>query len=626
MKRPFQLLALAGIAVLASACDDDSTRPGVETSTIAVRAYVDANGTGVFDAGDVPLTGSTISLTSATGAALTATTDAAGLASFTDVPAGSYQAVLSGDAPAGAVLASATRPVVAAPAFGASIEAEFRFVFVPGEIVGALFRDENGDGVYDPGDTPAPGIPVALHEGEDVSGAPVAETVTAADGGFAFANLRPGSYTLVFTPFPTMDLVGGNTQSVTVDPDAPATATVMFTGNLLSPISDARTAAAAGETSAMAVQGVVTWQPSFSDELFIEDETAGILVFAGAVDVRDLGLVPGDTVIVVGETSIRFGELQLTNVSFLSAGGTGAAPTPAPVTAAEINAGESQHELVQISGATVTSVEVLNFGNQFVTLTDPAGNSFGVYADSRTGVEADTWTVGGVYDVSGVPGYDNRFAFEHRIEVRGPADVQAGTPPITIAEAHAAPADTEVTVVGVVSWQPTAPDGSSFSDELFIQDATGGIQVYARDADVRNLGLQPGDVVRVTGDTEDRFGERQITGTSSVIEVGNQAPPAPASVTPAEIASGQFVHQLVTVADAVVTAIEEISFGNQLVTLRAPNGDEFGVYVDSRTGVDTADWTLGAAYDVTGVINFDTRYAPYDYRIWIRSSADKPAS
>lgn len=623
MMRPYQLAAIAGIAVLAGACDDDSTRPGVETSTIAVRAYVDANGSGVFDAGDVPLNGASVTLSSAGGASLTATTDETGLASFADVEAGSYQVIFAGEAPAGAVLATASRPVVAAPAFGAALEAEFRFVYMPGDISGVLFRDENGDQTYDPGDTPAPGIPVALHAGQDASGAVVAQTVTDSAGGFTFEGLRPGTYTLVFTPFPTMELAGGNTQTVTVEPDAPATPNVTFTGNLLSPIADARAAAAAGETTPMAVRGVVSWQPGFSDELFIQDETAGIQVFAAAVNVRDLGLERGDTVIVVGNTAIRFGELQLTNVSFLTVEGSGAAPVAVTTTAAELNAGERQHELVQIPGATVTAVEVLSFGNQFVSLVDAAGNAFGVYVDSRTGVEADTWTVGNVYGVSGVPGFDSRFAFPHRIEIRGPEDVVT---PITVAEARLAAPATEVAVVGVVTWQPTAPSGTSFSDELFIQDSTGGIQVFARNSNVRSLGLQPGDTVWLAGATEDRFGERQITGTSAVVKIGEGPAPAPVLVTPAQIAAGEFIHQLVTVQDAVVTAVETISFGNQLVTLRAPDGQEFGVYVDSRTGVAAGDWTVGAAYDVTGVINFDSRFGPFNYRIWIRSSADKPAS
>ena len=629
MKRLFRLLVLAALMPVVAACDDESaTGPGAESSTVAVRAYVDANGTGTFDSGDVPLGGATVVLTS-TAHTLTETTDADGLATFEDVPPGSYRATLSGDVPVGAQLAGASSPIVVAPAFGDELEAEFRYVFLPGEISGALFRDENDNGVFDEGiDTPAPGIPVAIFRAGETDGEPLAETTTDASGGYTFSTLRPGSYTVVFTPFPTMQLVGGTSQDFTVAAGAPTAANVAFTGNLLSPIADARAAAAAGESTVMAVKGVASWQPSFSDELFLQDESAGIQVYLGSGG-RNLGIETGDTVIIVGETERRFGELQLTRVSTISVEGSGPAPTGRVTSALEINAGEVGHELVTVEGATVTEVETLSFGNQFVTLTDAGGNSFGVYADSRTGVQASTWSVGGIYDVTGVVGFDSRYAFPNRIEVRGPQDVVAGEAPMTIAEAKAAPAGDTVSIAGVVTWQPVGPTGTSFSDELFIQDATGGIQIYARDASVRNLGLVPGDVVRVTGETEDRFGERQLTRVTSLAKIGEQAPPTGALVTPAQIASGDFVHRLVRVEDATVVSVDDttLSFGNQLVTLRAPDGEEFGVYVDSRTGVVAADWTVGSVVDVTGVINFDSRYGPHTYRIWVRSPADiVPAS
>ncbi len=633
MSRPIlRLLLIAAALPALSACDGDSTGPDVGPSSLTVHAYVDADGSGTFDTGDTPLGGESIVLTGPAGDAgatsRTATTDAEGVVTFDGLEPGSYALSYEGVAPAGATLAGPTTPVVVAQTVRQALEAEFRFVSFPGGIAGVLYRDENANGVFDEGDTPAPGIPVAVYAGSTAEGEPVDETTTSDQGAYAFDGLRPGTYTVVFSPFPTMELEGGNSVTVMVGADAVSTPSVEFTGNLLSPIGDARALAEADDSAVVAVKGTVAWQPSFSDDLFIQDGTGGIQVYARNADVRDLGLEPGDRVIVVGEVDLRFGEPQITNVSALMVQGSGDAPTPEPTTAETINAGAVGHQLVTVEGATVTGIDTLQYDNQFVTLTDAAGNEFGVYADSRTGVEPAVWTMGGVYDVTGVVGYDSRYPYANRIEVRGTEDVVPGDQPISIADAQAAEAGIEVSVAGTVIAQP------SFGDELFIQDETGGIQIYARDADVRTLGLEPGDVVRVTGTTEDYYDERQITSVTYLALVGTGDAPAPMVVTPAEIASGDQVHQLVRVEGATVLEVDTSwnEYGNQLVRLRAPNGEEFGVYVDSRTGVEADAWTVGAVYDVTGVINYDSRYGPgggygpFDYRVWVRGSGDVVAN
>jgi hypothetical protein len=93
------------------------------------------------------------------------------------------------------------------------------------------------------------------------------------------------------------------------------------------------------------------------------------------------------------------------------------------VTAAEINAGMFQGELVMVTGATVVDVTVLSFGNQRVELTDGSAGTFFVFADSRTGVLDTAWNVGEVYTVLGVLGTDDRDTPAPRLEVRQPSDV-----------------------------------------------------------------------------------------------------------------------------------------------------------------------------------------------------------
>ena len=617
-RRILPVLAAAAALPLLAACGEDGTGLDTGPSSLDVRAYVDVDGSGTFNSGDDPIEGAVIELAGPQSAE--ATTNAEGVAQFEGLEPGSYQLSFAGDAPAGATLAGASNPVVVVSTLVEELTSDFRFVNFPGSVQGVLFRDDNDSGSFDAGDTPAPGIPVLAFHGDTVGAEPAAETTTDAEGQFTFTDLRPGTYTLLFQPYPTMELVGGNTQTVTVGPDTTSVSPVVFTGNVLSPVADARALAFENNGEAVAVEGVVVWQPEFSDEVFIQDETGGIQVYAGGMIPAELQI--GDTVLVAGAAELRFGEPQITDVSTLTIQGSGPALAPDATTAAAVNAGEVQHELVMIQGATVDSVQVLDFGNQFVFLTDPAGNQFGVYADSRTGVEESAWTVGNVYDVAGVVGYDSRFAYANRIEVRGPEDVVPAEDPVAIVDAKAQPLGTQVTVSGVVSWQP------GFGDELFIQDATGGIQVYAGDVNVSEMGLVPGDVVMVTGTTEERFGEVQLTDVTSVLPIGSDDSLTPIAVTAAEIAAGTYVHQLVTVENATVISVDDTwnDYGNQLVTLETPAGEQFGVYVDSRTGVATDHWTVGGVYDITGVINYDSRYGPFDYRIWIRGSGDAVAN
>lgn len=584
------LLALAALG----GCDGDSTGPAGTSSDVQVRAYVDADGSGSFSTGDSPVSGLGLTLASTDGGtSLLATTGEDGIASFGDVPPGSYIVAFSADPPAGAVLATASSPVVVAPFNGGSVEAEFRFAFLPGSIAGVLYRDDDGNGSFDPNeDLAAAGIPVALFAGTATEGDPVAETSTDALGAFSFGSLRPGTYTLRFSPLPTMQLAGGTTQTVTVAPQSPTAAAITFTGELVSPISAAR---AAEVGTVVAVRGAVTSQPSFSDELFIQDASGGIQVFARDVQVRDRDLEPGDSVLVVGSVGAFNGEVQITSVTALEVVGTGAAPTPRPVTAATINDGGVQHQLVRVAGATVVSVDTLSFDNQFVTLTDATGAEFGVYADSRTGVTPAAWVAGEKYDVTGVVGFDNRFPFPNRVEVRGPADVAVAAEPIGIAEARGMEGET-VLIEGVV----TVDVGALGSSNFYVQDATGGIAVF--EPGVARLKI--GDRVLLSGPVSAFNEEIQINNATSLTVLASGVPVTPVTVTAAQINAGERQGQLARVENVTVTSVEVTnSFGTQEVEVTDAAGNTLVLFVDNRTGITADAWTVGETYDVTGIVS-----------------------
>ena len=611
MKRRFVLLPLA-LAVLAGACEEETLSLEEGTpSSLAVRAYVDADGDGAFDvASDVPITGATVSLAGATD--LSATTGADGVATFAEVPPGAYQATLSGTVPEGAVLSSAVTVTVTAPFQGADLDAEFRFAFQPGTISGVLFRDDDMSGDFDPAfDTPAAGVPVALVSGSDT----LQTTATDGEGGFVFTGVRPGDYTVVVTPFETIEIVGGNEIPVTVGASATVTAQVQFTGNLVIPVADARDA----QGSVVTVEAVVTFAPSYSTSTaFFQDETGGMSVFEFDLSTlagRDLMI--GDSIRITGLSTSFRSEVQLNDITALEILATVAEPDARSVTATDINAATFAGELVTIDG-TVLTVDTLSFGNQYVLLEDAAADTFAVFGDSRTGVTTASWEAGQTYAVTGVLGTDDRDPFPHRVEVRSTGDVVLGGSVIDIADARTMDGET-VTVEGVVTW---AVPFNSPMREVFLQDGTAGISLFDFDLEaIAGVVLQEGDRIRVRGTVGSFRSEVQLGNATLVSVLGNEAVPAAREVTAAEINAGMFQGELVMVTGATVVDVTVLSFGNQRVELTDGSAGTFYVYGDSRTGVVDTDWNVGEVYTVTGVLGTDDRDTPAP-RLEVRQPSD----
>jgi len=597
MNRPVARFVLLLSVLGAAACERTTTAPEGTPSDVSVRAYVDANGSGVFDTGDTPIAGAAIKLVAATTTdTLTATTDANGVALFTSVRPGSYTANFAGTVPAGAVLATAPQPVVVAPIAGGTVSAEFRYAFNPGSVTGTVFRDDNGSGTFDAGDTPAGGLTVRIFSGPDTTAAPVATTTTGSNGSFTFNGLRPGNYTVLFTPFPTIQLAGGNFQAVTVTAAQPTTISQRFTGSLVIPISQAR-ANNPTDSALVAVEGrVVAGLGTFNARsIYIEDATGGIQVFG--VDTATIKPALGDSVRVVGKVIAFNQELEIIQPTVTRLG-TGAVPAPRPVTGAEINAFQRQGELVKASGVTVVSVGTPSGSGAYnVTVRDAAGTSFIVrIANNGIGVPNTTWTVGNTYDVSGIL---IRFNATAELEPRSAADVVAGLPLRTIAQARTIPSGDTTTFM--VQGSVVAGLGTFNARSIYIEDATGGIQVFG--VDTANIKPQLGDIVRVTGKMSSFNQELEIV-TPSIIKVGSGAVPAPTLVTGAEINALQHQGELVTTDSVTVVSVGTVSgSGGYNVTVRDAAGTNFVVRVASNgIGIPSTFWTVGAAYDVTGIL------------------------
>jgi len=628
MYRRCVLLATASLAL--AGCVETSS-PAGDASSVSIRAFVDADGSGTFGAGDVPIAGLAIQLRATSGLTqLTATTDAQGLAGFTSVPPGGYEAVYAGSTPAGAVLATAESPVVVAPYDGAALTGEFRFVYLPGSINGVLYRDNNDNDVFDAGtDTPAPGLPVALFSGTGTE--PLAEVITSASGAFGFGTLRPGSYRVAVTPLPTMEIVGGDTIAVDVTPDNPLALPVRFTGNLISTVAEVR---AATVPSVVAFEGVATVGVGIfststgSNQFNVQDASgSGILILQVPLS---SGIQEGDSVRVVGTTAVSAGELLVTgnpSITVLANGRT--VPAPRIITAAQVASSTSddplQGLLVKVGNLVVDSVQGGTSSGYNVFVSDGADNAFIVrVGTAAVGIVRSDWIPGRVYDITGTLGN----FYGPQIKVRSASDVELRSSATPIGELRAAVfADSAgtrydtVTVEGVVH----TAQGTFRTDNAFIQDATGGILLFNVPAEAA---LAVGDSVRVTAVVDWYNSELELVRFSYsspplIEKLGVGATPVARNLSGGQILSRVFEGQLVRIGNAVLDSVGTPSgSGGYTAWVLTTDGERIQLRIENNSiGIPTDSWVKGDAYNVVGALS-DYRGVP---QIKPRSAADVTA-
>ena len=171
-------------------------------ASISGSVFVDVNGNGVADTGDTNgLAGVTVQLLDTNGVVIaTTTTDANGVYSFANVPPGSYTVVQTDPAHYTTTLDSAgttNNQIPVTLLSGGTLNNANYYDAQPGTVSGAVFVDVNGDGIVEPGDTNGlAGVTVQLL---DTNGVVIATTTTDANGVYSFANVPPGSYTVVQT-------------------------------------------------------------------------------------------------------------------------------------------------------------------------------------------------------------------------------------------------------------------------------------------------------------------------------------------------------------------------------------------------------------------------------------------
>jgi len=184
-------------------------------SGIGGRVWLDADNDGVIDAGESGIAGVTVTLTGTDTIGRpverTLTTDAQGGYLFENLAPGSYTVTeptqpagtLNGRTNAGNGGGTAT-PVATLPSaisgitlgIGQMVSANDFGEIPPARIAGRVYADNNDNGVIDSSEVGLAGVSLVL-TGSDDLGAAVSVTLSSgADGGYAFENLRPGTYTV----------------------------------------------------------------------------------------------------------------------------------------------------------------------------------------------------------------------------------------------------------------------------------------------------------------------------------------------------------------------------------------------------------------------------------------------
>eukprot|EP01037_Dinobryon_pediforme_P018860 gene18860-19184_t len=204
----------SAIVAVAAGANTPNLNAGVYLpASLSGTVFTDQNDNGVKEAGDAPLAGQTVQLLDSTGTAIsgkTATTDASGNYSFTNLTPGTYSVKVtpaSGNSfsPVGTAVSPAVDSIVdssgqTAPVTlgsGDSVGGQNAGEYKPGSLSGHVFFDNNGNGVQDSGDNNLSGISVSLL---DSTGALTGKTATTDSSGFyQFTGLTPGQYKVQVT-------------------------------------------------------------------------------------------------------------------------------------------------------------------------------------------------------------------------------------------------------------------------------------------------------------------------------------------------------------------------------------------------------------------------------------------
>jgi beta-lactamase superfamily II metal-dependent hydrolase len=408
------------------------------------------------------------------------------------------------------------------------------------------------------------------------------------------------------------------------------------------------------------IQGLVTAGSglfgTISNDDYVDDGTAAINIYRSTNGISVYTpTTTGQTVEAVGHIESAGGRLRLDLTDSVEKTASpwhtailpnpSTAPVPLSVTIADLNTAPELYEgrLVSITGVSIVSGAIPASPvplDAFVVVADSSG-SFAMKVDHDTDIEG--FTPPSVFTLTGIVQQDDflrPFDSNYDIAPRSRVDLGAAAPAppplLTIGEARADLVNNAdlnptpdfipdligkvVKVRGTVTSINFRPAGT----EYFIQDATGGIDIFASSTSFGSFGI--GSTVEAVGSVTQFNGLTELQLTS-VTPIGSAAPPPPQVITLSQLAgggAGEAVEgRLIRVDNVTITSGSFPASGvTDNVTITDATGSAV-MRIDSDTNIDGTPTTVGT-FTVIALASQFVSAPPFDsgYQILPRSLAD----